>query len=153
MINHGQKCGKLRAKAMLLLPGLPCLLFRSITRLTLGEINLGKVSFPIYSSVPLENPQCSLAGRENKCCREPLHLSNSAVQRDLCTHSCLFAERKSTGHIVCQPQFIKLVRAVCIDYHCPFHQKGASGQNSHQSTPKSGPPHSLVKRQARHALG
>lgn len=108
---------------MLVQPSLPCLPFKGVTWLTLGEINLAGVSFPVYSRAPLENSQCSLTGRKNKCCREPLHLSDSAARRDLCTHSCLFAKWESTGHIVCQRQFIKPVRAVCIDYHCPFHQK------------------------------
>lgn len=125
-----------------------CVPVKGVTWLTLREINLGEAPLPVYSGAPLENSQCSLAGRENKCCREPLHLSNSAARRDLCTHSCLFAEWESTGHIVCQRQFIKLVRAVCIDYHCPFHQKRSQGI---KFTPKCSKvwPSTLSRKEAR----
>lgn len=52
VINHGQQCGKLWAEAMLVQPGLPCLPVKGVTWLTLGEINMGQVSFLVFSSAP-----------------------------------------------------------------------------------------------------
>lgn len=64
--------------------------------------------------------------KENKCCESkgklPRCLFNSTLQEDLCTQYRLFAEWKSTRHIVCQELFIKLFCAVCIDCQCPHIQ-------------------------------
>lgn len=55
----------------------------------------------------------------------PAASGNSTAQEDLCTQYFLFAERKSTRHIVCQEQFIKLPCAVCIDRQCPHTRQDA----------------------------
>lgn len=128
LINHWQRCGKQQAKAMLVQHCPPCLPVKGTTALQWKRLMCSR--YLLVNNITSSETRNACSQKENKCCESkgklPCYLSNSTVQEDLCTQYCLFAEWKSTRHIVCQEQFIKLFCAVCIDCQCPHTQKRAS---------------------------
>lgn len=145
LIYHRQRYGKLKAKAMLTQHCPPCLLVRGTAALHWIRLMCSRY-LPVNNITSSENSQCVFTdGKQilREQTKLPCYLSISALQEDLCTQYCLFAEWKSTRHIVRQEQFIKLVCAVRIDCQCPHAQKNESAeiftQEEYKSLPEMSP--------------